>query len=63
MRTRNPWVVAVAGLLTVVGVVILVLTSATLGVPSEISVPLMLAAIVTFRWFKNRRGHPSSRGV
>jgi hypothetical protein len=55
VRTRKPWVVAVAVLVTVFAVIVFVLASATVGVPSETSLPLLVLAAIAFRSVKNRR--------
>jgi hypothetical protein len=48
--------VAVVGLVTVVALIVFVLASATVDVPSEVSLPLILLATLAFRSFKNRGG-------
>ena len=55
VRTRKPWVVAVVVLFTVFALIVFVLASATVGVPSEISLPLLVLAAIAFRSVKNRR--------
>src|SRR3954471_12662339 len=55
VRTRKPWVVAIVVLFTVFAVIVFVLASATVGVPSEISLPLLVLAAIAFRSVKNRR--------
>jgi len=55
VHTRKPWVVAVVVLFTVVALTVFVLASATVGVPSEISLPLLVLAAIAFRSVKNRR--------
>ena len=56
MATHNPWILAVLGLFIIVAVIIFVLAAATVGVPSETSLPLIVLAAIAFRSFKNRRG-------
>jgi len=60
VRTRNPWVLAVAGVFTVVALIVFVLASAAVGVPSEVSVPLIVLAALAYRSFKNRGGRVAS---
>jgi len=55
VRTHKPWVVAIVLLFTVFAVIVFVLASATVGVPSEISLPLLVLAAIAFRSVKNRR--------
>jgi len=57
VSTRKPWDVAIVVLLVVFAVVVFVLLSAAVGVPSEISLPLLVLAAIAFRAFRNRRGH------
>jgi hypothetical protein len=56
MSARKPWPVAVVVALMVVALIVLVLAGATVGVPSELSIPLIVLAAIAFRSFKNRRG-------
>jgi len=44
-------------LFTVFALIAFVLASAAMGVPSETSVPLLIAVLVAFGSFKNRRVH------
>jgi len=55
VHTRKPWVVAVVVLFTILALVVFVLASATVGVPSEISLPLLVLAAIAFRSIKSRR--------
>jgi len=55
--TRNPWVVAGVGSFIVVALVVFVLLSAAVDVPSEISLPLIVLAALAIRSFRNRRRH------
>lgn len=52
--------VAAAGLFTVVALIVFVLAGATVGVPSEVSLPLIVLAALVFRSFKNRGGRVAS---
>jgi hypothetical protein len=52
---RDPWVVAGVVLLTIVAVIVFVLAAAMAGVPSEISVPLIVLAAFAVRTFRKRR--------
>ena len=56
VRTRKPWVIAVVALFTVFALIVFVLASASVGVPSETSLPLIVLAAIAFRAFRNRRG-------
>jgi hypothetical protein len=56
VSTRKPWVVAVGVLFLVFAVVLFVLASAAVDVPSEVSLPLIVLAAIAFRMFRNRRG-------
>jgi hypothetical protein len=60
VNTRKPWVVAVVGVFTVFTVIVFVLASANVGIPSEISLPLIVLAAIAFRSFKNRCRHVAS---
>jgi hypothetical protein len=55
VNTRRPWVLAVRGLFTILAVILVVLASATVDVPSEVSLPLVVLAAVVFRSLRNRR--------
>jgi hypothetical protein len=52
---RKPWVLAVVGLFTTFVVILFVLASAAIDIPSEVSLPLIVLAAVLLRSFKNRR--------
>lgn len=60
MSTDKPWVVAVVGLFTIFAVIVSVLGAANVGVPSEVSLPLIVLAAIGFRSFKNRRRRAAS---
>lgn len=55
MSTRKPWVVAALGLFTVLALIVFVLAAATVGIPSEVSLPLIVLAAIAFRSFHKRR--------
>jgi len=58
--TRKPWVVAVVAVSTVLAVIVFVLAAATVGVPSEVSLPLIVLAAIAFRSLRKTRTRAAS---